>query len=207
MPTVTKTWSFLTDAEGLTDAGSHPAIHFAWESGDGSPASGCVRFTCTTANVNASEYGRRASTGETWETWGVPAGATVTHLQITAWRTRKYSVATNDGATIYLRVINSTGGVVHSASPYLATQHISTPPPGGWVDEMSVSPEEIQYAVDSPYQASTTDVRLEIEALVGTGTFFGNLDVRIDTISLSITYVEGVTPPSATSTLAWAYAI
>lgn len=200
MPTVTKTWTFDVGSEGLADAGAHPNILFSYESGDGSPSSGCVKFTCNVTGVSSSEYGRRPTTGETWETWGVPPGAVVTQAQITDWRSRKFALATNDGIIIKVRIINSSGTTVHSSGDLISTG-MAVPPPGGWTDEAAGPVRNI----DALYQVSSTDVRLEIEGQVSTGALLANLDYRLDSIELTLTYDEGA--GGGVGTRAWAFVL
>jgi hypothetical protein len=187
VPTVVKTWVFLADAEGLADTGNHANIAFAYDGADGSPASGSVKFTCTTNSLTAAvERARRAATGQTWETWGVPAGATVTGLQITSYR-KKRSLDINSDATVKFRVVNSSAATVHSAGE-LESEAI-----GGGTTDISwqtdvASPSR---AVDASYQASTTDVRMEIEVTLNTGGTT-SISLAYDTIELTITYSAGV---------------
>ena len=180
MPTVTKTWVFAADAEGLADAGVSANIAFAYEGADGDPASGCVKFT--SASVPASiERARRAATGQTWETWGVPAGATVTNVQITAWRSKVVAESGGGINIARMRIVDSAAASVHSAGDL-----ISSPvgAPATWI----TNPAGSARAVNALSQASTTDVRLEIEYETYTT---GTNDVRFDTITLAITYVGG----------------
>lgn len=180
MATVTKTWSFTSDAEGLADVGDS-AITFQKDPGDPS-----VHFAGD--NSGTTERGRRASTGETWETWGVPAGATVTDISVTDYSTRKWAVVAGQSPTLKIRVVDSSGASVHSAGD-LVNQNLGTGQDGSWVPQSGTS-----RAVDSGKQASTTDVRLEIQMDFSSAS--ANWDVGVDEISIQITYTGGPTPPT-----------
>lgn len=81
--TQVQTWVFNSDAEGLADAGITSNVTFDHDSGDSA-----VKFNSAGKNLNDTEYARRSTTGQNWVTWGVPSGATVTHVQITGWKER-----------------------------------------------------------------------------------------------------------------------
>jgi hypothetical protein len=195
MPTVVKTWAFASDAEGLTDAGVS-AVAFAHLTTDGNP-SGCVRFTQATKAVTQSERALRASTGETWESWGVPAGATVTGVQVTAWQEKLAANTKLSSHSISARVIGSGGASVHSAGDLLAAVALGTTTDATW----QAGAAGTARAVDSGAQASGTDVRLELEYSVVTsgGGGSASVDQRFDQIQLTITYTESA--PSITGDL------
>lgn len=185
MPSVTKTWTFASGAEGLADAGNS-AVTFAAQAGDGNPADS-VKFTQGTKSVTHTEFARRATTGETWETWGVPAGATVTDVQVTAWSERLVSNTKLSSHSIKARIIDSGGASVHAAGDLLDVA-LGTTTDASW----QAGAAGTQRAVDSAKQASTTDVRLELEYGVTTsgGGGSANVDQRFDQIELTITYSE-----------------
>lgn len=182
--TQVKTWSFLSGSEGLADAGNENKLDFQHESGDGSPA-GSVSFTTSTKSSTLQEFARRPSTGETWETWGVPAGSTVTSVQITAWKERTVANTKLSSHTFKARIIGSGGSTVHSAGDLLSVS-LATGTDASWQTGSAGSSR----AVDGGSQASTTDVRLELDYTVTTSGGGGgaNVDQRFDEISLTITY-------------------
>ena len=114
MSTVDKTWTFTSDTEGLADVGDS-AISVAWDS-----TPHALEFTGGVSGT--TERARRASTGETWETWGVPAGATVTGVQVVSWNYQRFAAAVT--ATVRIRVVDSGGTTVHSAGD-LAVQSLT----------------------------------------------------------------------------------
>lgn len=186
MATVTKQWLFPTDAEGIADAGNSAAISLAYDS-----TNDCIEFVCTTKNITQTEFFRRATTGQTWQDWGVPAGATVTAVEITSWAERLTNNTKLNTHSIKMRVIGSGGASVHGATDLVDTALGTT------VDTFFVAGPVTgnAVAVSGGSQASTTDVRLEIEYLLDTDSGGGGASViqEIDGINLEITYVQTLT--------------
>ena len=189
MATAVKTWVFASDAEGLVDAGNSASLGFAYEGSDGNGA-GCVKFTQSMQNAgDQTEYARRAATGETWEDWGVPAGATVTQVQITGWDERLVSNNKLSNHSLDVRVINSGGTTVHSAGDLLGVS-LGTGTDSTWQSGGAGT----QRAVDASYQASDTDVRLMLIYQCDINTGAGSdVDQRFDNIELTIVYTAGGT--------------
>lgn len=198
MSTLTGTLSFTSDAEGLSDAGSTGNITFAHEPADGSPSSGCVKFTTSTNNQNnVVEYGR-SGTGINWESlFGVPAGATVNSFQITGW---KQKVASDGGLTNFttkMRLVDSgTGAIIHGSD---LISHSAVPYSlGSWEDQAAGSSRSI----DSGKQASTTQIRWELEWRVFTQIAGTNVDARFDAIAWSLDYTGSGALSASPSALA-----
>jgi hypothetical protein len=185
MATVTKTWVFASDNEELADGGNHANITLNHDTA-GNPGGSMDFVTDDVALTNAIEFARASSTTPTWETWGVPAGAIVTDVQITGYDWRQWGVAARITSHGYkMRVVDSAGATVHSAGDLVATD------PSTNVDHVSWQSvgAGTSRAVDAGKQASTTQVRLEVEyriTRVATGTDL--CDVGFDNIELTITY-------------------
>lgn len=191
---VTKLFSYAGDSEGLADAGNHAGIVFTWLSSDGDPSNGCIRFTTTQNSLNlAKEYGRRPSSGQTWESWGVPSGAEV----LTVYATLKQKIESDgglDNLTIKARIVDETGVTIHSAGDLLQADAVPYAL-GVWESKTGTT-----RAVDFLFAESTQDVRLELECLFRTQFAGTNVDVRFDSVELTITYTGGsggVTMPAA----------
>ena len=184
----TKTWVFASDTEGLADAGNHANVSFAHEAGDGNPSGAAEFSTSTKALSAATEFARKASTGDTWETWGVPAGATVTQVQVTAWDEKLTANTKLTSHTLKARVIGSGGGTVHSAGDLLDVA-MGTTVDASW----QAGAAGTARAVDAGSQAASTDVRLELQWVVTTSGGGGSADVQqdLDNIELTITYTPG----------------
>lgn len=192
MATVTKTWTFAADNEGLADVGDS-AISLAHDTA-GNPG-GSLEFLGAASGT--TERARRATTGQTWETWGVPAGSTVTDVQVTGWDSRKWA---NTGTpTVKVRVVGSGGGTVHSAGD-LVSLALGAGANVAWVANGAGTSR----AVDSGSQPSTTDVRLEIQ--IDLTAAQSGFDLGLDNIALLITYTAGG-PTAVSATRALSYDI
>ena len=113
---------------GLADVGDS-AISVVWDGGAGNGgAAGSLEFTGAATGV--TERARRSSTGETWETWGVPSGATVTDVQVISWAKRRWD-GNSMTATVAMRVLDSTAASVHSAGD-LVSAALGTGTDGAW---------------------------------------------------------------------------
>lgn len=189
MATVDKVWNFPSDTMGLADVGDS-AITVTWDSGAGAVSgNGSLEFVGAATGV--TERARRASTGETWETWGVPAGATVNSIQIQQAYKRRWD-GSAPTAALAMRVVDSAGSTVHSAGDIL-TVAAATGADGSWVAQ-GVGTSR---AVDSGKQASTTDVRLEVQ--ITSSVPNSTLDFGVDAITLRIDYTAGGTPATVTA--------
>lgn len=186
MGLVQKTFSFAADAEGLADAGNHANVTFAHESGDGDP-SGCVKFSFPDSGAlsGAIEYARRATTGQTFETWGVPGGSEIVSVQLTAWKYKKDSAAVT-AQTLKVRLIDETGFPIHSGE--LLNVSLGTGATG-WLSGSAGS----DVPIDFLYEESTQDVRLELELTVSkVGGAVSPNETLFDEFELTITYDDGL---------------
>lgn len=177
MATWDKTWVFAADNEGLADNGDS-AMNVLHDTG-GNPG-GSLEFTG--GATGTTERARRAATGQTWETWGVPAGSTVTDVQVISYDTRRWNGAKS--ATLTMRIIGSGGTTVHTAGD-LVSLAMTLASDGAWVNQGAGTSR----AVDAGSQPSTTDVRLEVQDTISSADI--NYDLGIDNILLRITYTAG----------------
>tara|TARA_R110002096_G_scaffold289124_1_gene483352 strand:- start:2232 stop:2819 length:588 start_codon:yes stop_codon:yes gene_type:complete len=183
MPTVIKTWDFPTDSEGLADEGLTSDITFVWDASDAA-----VEFTDSRKAATRTEGASNPSTGETWETWGVPVGGTVTSLTITSWQDSRIDNTKLTSHTITATVIDSADASVTSVAGNLINAVALTTTIGGY----DTHGPETARVVDGGSQASTTDVRLRLEYTAVTSGGAGSASVieRFDAISLEITYTD-----------------
>ena len=186
--TTPKDWTFSSDTEGLADQGGSAFITFGYDSTDQA-----IKFTGAKKNSTETEFAYNSSTGSTWETWGVTPGATVTAVQITAWKDKTVVNSYLNSHNLKARIINSGGTTVHSAGDILDAS-LSTSIDGSYVSGSAGT----QRAVDGSYQLSDTDVRLQLEYSASWANNNGaDLDQRFDDIQLTITF----TPPASGDTL------
>jgi len=176
MPSVTKIWTFTSDLEGFADAGNNANVNFSHQSSDGSPTPGSLELAWAVAS--GQEFCRSAP-GQTWESWGVPAGATVTHVRVVSFNYRQLIIFPNT-VDVDFRIKSGSNNVCSSD---LFTQ-VFTYTLSGWL-----SASGSQIAVDSAYQASNTSVRFEIDADAVWASSTSQL--RFDSIQLEITYTGG----------------
>lgn len=185
MSTVSKTWAFPTDLMGFVDVGLS-AVSITY---DASPQAAEILGAATGTNEKF-----RTATSVNWEAWGVPSGGTVTDVQITDFKSRRWSnpiVST----TIALRIVDSSGVSVHSAGD-LHSVALLTGSDGSFVSNGAGTSR----TVDSGKQASTTNVRLEIEATLTAAN--ASVDIGLDDIALTITYTAGGTDATVTAVVA-----
>lgn len=183
MATVDKTWVFLADNEGLTDVGDS-AVSVVHDVG-GNPG-GSLEFTGGATGL--TERARRPATGQTWETWGVPASSTVTDVQVISWDSRKWS-GSNPASTIKIRVVGSGAASVHTAGDLVSTA-LGSGADVAWVANGAGTSR----AVDVGSQPSTTDVRLEVQNDLASAVTAH--DLGVDNILLRITYTAGGGAPA-----------
>ena len=177
MATVTKTWSWTGGIDGWADRALSGNQTFAYDSAN------AIKVTSTKKNITNDTEDGWSSTGENWETWGVPAGATVIKVQVSAWKKKVVSCTNATFHQCKMRVLSGTTNVC--ASDLIDTGT-------GW----SMSADSAFVAgtagstidVTAGYRASNTSVRMAIEHIISVGGTATNLDVRWDDVSLTITY-------------------
>lgn len=171
MPTITKSWLFNTDTEGLVDDGLSTDITFQHQPIDGNPLAGCVNFNVPFPPLASS---METATGpfESWFLWGVPPGNTVGSVRIYSWRAKGAP-----GLNLVKCRIIAAGGISVSGGD-LASR---TTDNGAWQE---YGPEAL-YAVSPAYTDINTSVALQLE---GYAQAFLQTSALIDTIVLEITY-------------------
>lgn len=181
----TKTFSWLNDAEGFVDFGLSSAIS-ALRGSSGDPP-GCARFTTSSVVTNDQEIFARNVAGQTWETWGVPVDAPVTHVKIASWKYQTTTATTGlVSHKLRMQIIDSGAGAVTSD----VTNSVLdvTLPTGGDVSFVAGAPGSA-IAVNVEDQASDTDVRLYLWLydLNTSGTVLYNF--HVDEVGVEITHV------------------
>lgn len=174
MATVVKSWTFDSDNEGLADAGQSGEVTFAWDGTEGTPAAGSLKCAMGVP-YEEQETARKSSTADTWETWGVPAGATVTGVQCSLYTKRLQTGS--QYWTIALRLIAASGAIIATVAQTPAAT------PTTWTQVNGTA-----QAVGATYQTSATPVRLMLDFNWGTAS---NDACWLDAIDLTITYTPG----------------
>ena len=177
MPTVSKTFNFSVGTDQLADAGNAAGITVT------SIADPATKFAMTAKAATQTEFARRATTGQTWESWGVPTGSVVTSVRITSWSEQVFANTKLSSHSIKVRLINSGNTSIVASDLVSYTPATTTYPYNTWGPEASQT-------INSGNQDSTTDVRLEMEYTCTTtgGGGGASVDYRMGNITLEITY-------------------
>jgi hypothetical protein len=174
MATTTHTLAFTADAEGLTDQGGTADI--TWE------FSTYSRFVSSTSDMIESVETARNTTGETWEDWGVPAGGTVTAVQITDFEVDIVNSSNRVTAnTTYLRLVDDGGTAIHTGDLHTDT---TTSGAGGWATHSAGT----QQSVTASYQESTQLVSLYLTQTLDSGSQAVGWEWRLRNVDFTITY-------------------
>lgn len=180
MPTVSRTWVFNADTEGLADVGDSANIPINW---DGTPA--MLEFGAATGGSNDFERARGPVTaGNDWPTLfpGLPSNAIVTDAQCNAWKYQRFNIGTLTAWRVRIRIVDSSGTIVHSGGELIDFTD-STPATDG-AKQTGTAPGTSR-AVDSAKQAASTLVALELRF---DRTGGGLSDIDFDDIQITVTY-------------------
>lgn len=182
MTVLIKTFSFDTGPETMVNIPISPMV-FSWLNGDSqSGVGGCVHFTTTSEGV---QEGRGQTVANTWETWGVPAGATVLSVQILQWYSKVAANTLLQTATVDgIRIVDANGNRVYSGSDPITDYGLNTSIDASW----QAQGPGMQISISSSAQPATTPVQFVLDVSVDTSAGVSDVDVRLDTISLAITY-------------------
>jgi hypothetical protein len=190
---ITKTFSWTTGLEGWIDSGIWP--NMAYDSTDH-----VIKFAGTPlTGVNVTGNGVYGTpTVTTWETLGVPAGATVTGVQITGLKRKlvAYSNISSASLSITLAALVYDSGLygistvdITGGAPLL-TSYMPLTPDAGYTAETPGGPIPIS-AVGSP---SNTMLSLQFAFHVDNSTgSTGSVDARFDDLAITIFYKQQVT--------------
>lgn len=165
MATVQRTFAFAADAEGMVDQ-AVSGVAFAFEGADGNPA-GSVKFTFGSKGSTATERG--ATSGLTWQDYGVPAGATVNSVRVVSY-SRK--VAVNSKLSAHSHLIRVGGYQCASESLPTAT--------GGWLVGGGIA------AAGAPLSGADLEIEYTVTTLGGGGS--ASVDARFDQIVVEVDY-------------------
>ena len=188
MAVVQKTFAFATDLEGLVDQdGAGTSAVLAHEPADGNP-SGSAKYTQGTKNTTVTDTAMQAAASQTWETWGVPAGATVNSVRVVSASRKVAAVSKLNSHSWTVNVYNDAGTAL---TANLLSEALPTAV-GGWLAAGGLA------AAQSVSQASSTNVRFGFAYTVSTSSGGGSasVDARFDEIVLEIDYTEASPPIS-----------
>src|SRR3989338_5488776 len=186
----TKTYTFDSTAESwsATACGAAGATCI-WQSSDGSPANGSLEEPETRKNKGGTWIWQLS--GITWESLGVPSGATVTDVDgsynhTMATCTDCNTTGSNTSGTLSIRDSGDTATVatLETAVSYTGA--------AGWASRNASGSQ----SVGAAYQASNTGIILRLSGSIQTNNVTGaQAVIRQDEISLTITYTPASNNP------------
>jgi hypothetical protein len=172
MPTIDKTFN---GGGTFSELGNSANIVF-------DPNGSAYIFTSSTSDMsNEGEFGLQSS-GETWETWGVPAGATVTGVELVTYD----RAITNTGgrvtdSLVEVDILNSAGSASVLSGVLLSNTNRTTGSTAGATGAGSRS-------VSGGSQASNTVVRLQFFNQLSSNSSSVTWSYSLDNLLLRITY-------------------
>lgn len=186
MATASRTYVFLSNAEGFADVGDDANWGAAWSASDGNPL-GSLEWIKGALSLGAHSE-RARDTLQSWSAKfpGIPAGATITDVQVTGWDELSWNTGYS-ARQVRFRIVDSTGTTVHSAGELfdtgsgVAANNVGTP---------SAKGAGTSRAVDASFQSAATQISFEIQVNV-TASGTGNVDFEQDNIAVTVTYTLG----------------
>lgn len=177
---VAKTFSFVSSLDGWTGDGTDCTSEYV--SDDGRPA-GSLRSTVSGKNKTLKCHWE--SPKFTWHDLGVPVGAAVTSVRLESAATRVAECKSCQAGTI-------DGYRVRSGSGDLIATLWSGRSLPATVEPWQITPAQADRSVPSGWQGSASDVRVILDATLGTGNPGGSIvSLGQDEISLVVTYQPG----------------
>ena len=179
MATVTKTFTFGSNAEGWAVSGGTADTTLGWASTGGNTG-GCLSSRLFGRNKSADPHWYYAGT---WEDMGVPAGATVTHIRLIGfdWRCSEWNVG-NTTTQVRLSYLYDSAGTT-----LINELSTNAPTVSGTTSYATIS-GTVQ-AVGSAYQASNTSVQLWWDIYLRTANnASAAVTLLMDNFSIEITY-------------------
>ena len=179
MSLVTYKYDFTSTLQGFTaitlTGGATAPVWFSSLSSNGNSDAGCMMVQTSTNGT----WLLRSAAGITWETLGVPVGATVTNVQNAVSYTQYQGASFLFNAS-YLRIVSA--GVNISTAGNL--RPLNSPANTLW----SAQNGGTIFAVDSAYQASNTPIQYEIFLSLNASSL---TSYYFDPLSFTITYTGG----------------
>jgi hypothetical protein len=176
----TKTWSTWDNSvpgENLADGGDTGFCTYARDATDGA-----AKFTMLGPTSN-NEFATPAATNETWETWGIPAGKTVTSVQLVSW---KKKLVANTGLSSLTYQLTIVSGTNHNNRATDSTMMPAVTDPLTQDSSYVAQSAGAEVAVSAGYQASNTPIKLKI--IVGFTNSGNGADVRFDDVAVQIKF-------------------
>ena len=186
MAQTTKTWTWDSSNESFTLTESSGAGTFTRDTSNGSPTNGSL-YQNGEVGRNKAGTGQAILEGVTWETLGVPAGATVNSIRVSEVRT--YSGLTfwvSADTCDYLVDVQDASTQASVTGSTLWTRN-TTAQDGSWqTGSNSLA------SVQASYQASTTSLDILITITTdNANNSSAHVSGHLDYLNLTIDYTEG----------------
>jgi hypothetical protein len=191
MATVTKTFSFVSNAEGWASTGGTADTTLGWVASGGNTG-GCLSSRIFGRNKSADPLWFYEGT---WESMGVPTGATVTNIKLLGfdWRCSEWNVGNTTTQIRASLLMNS------DATVQIAQLSTNEPTVSGTTTYAAIT-GTIQ-SVGASYQASNTTVRLRFDIyLRSANNASAAVTLLMDNFSVEITYAVS-NPINVTETI------
>lgn len=181
MPLVNKSFVFSDAADDMPDGGNAANITI---SRNGTEPS--IQTACSTRGITQTEFATTV-TGNTWEDWGVPSGATVSSVRFTTWTDRVASVSRLGSHSVVFSIVDNSGNSILSST--LTSKSLPTTTSTGFTDNGATT---LVNVIPSS-QASTSVARLRFEYTLTTTAGGGSANVswRFGSATLEINYTSG----------------
>lgn len=182
MATAVKLYEWNSDLESFTPNAASTDSTLSRDTGQGSPTNGSLKAVTVDRNSNDDNYWRLS--GIDWTDLNVPAGSTVTHVQITEIRTYAglSNWATVDSVTFSVEIYESTG-VIQVTGATLFSRN-TTSQDGSWQTGNGSN-----QAVNSSYQAETTALIIDIHEHNDLGNDkSAAASAHVDYLEITVTY-------------------
>jgi hypothetical protein len=184
MPTVSRTFQFLTNSESLKEVGLDANLNLLWSPTDGNPA-GCIEATSTTGGAGTQT---EAMSGVLmpWYYWfAIPTYARILSLQCNSWDDFRWGGSNVTTRTWKFRFVTAGRVSVHSAGELISDSIAGGAGDGGITHANGAGTSR---NVDAPYQRAATPVALEIEhSLVCSA--IPTSDYEVDNLVIACTYL------------------
>lgn len=179
---VDKTYAWPTNIDGWSNVGPG-AINFSYDGTDHA-----VKFTGSLAADDSTVQDGLSPNTTTWETLGVPVGATVVGVQFKAGKRKSIAITNANPVVLTILAEDALGNNVCGVNPLIlatvtGTDAVYTAMAAGGV-----------VAVNSAYAASNTPIRFRMSfSAQAIPSDAATIDVRYDDIVINITYIQQVT--------------
>ena len=189
MPTITHQYDFYVNLEGFVEQAVSSEVAGSQFLGDGVPI-GCFRWRRTSGGTGEEIEKMWDTSHPCWIDFGVPPGKIVTQVECTGFRHRSAGTDEDSTAECLMQIVYGSGGSegdpVHTGTLFAFTPALATPTP--W--SSSAGAGDLVTIVEAA-QPSETLIRMELRITTETTNLSSSdVDVRIDTVVLVITYED-----------------